>query len=138
MSRLRFLERLRRAHLQGDERNAVETEDIVQSVTEHLSRILNTRQGNTVLDQNFGMPDFSALGASFTTSELPHIEKELSVFIAHCEPRLRHVHLRHAPDTEQPLQLTFLLDAELILDNRTIPIHWTTCVEPSGHVVIST
>lgn len=138
MSRLRFLERLRRAHLQGEERNAVETEDIVQSVTNHLSRILNTRQGNTVLDQNFGMPDFSALGASFTTSELPHIEKELSVFIAHCEPRLRHVHLRHAPDTEQPLQLTFLLDAELILENRTIPIHWTTCVEPSGHVVIST
>lgn len=138
MSRLRFLERLRRAHLQGDERNAVETEDIVQSVTDHLSRILNTRQGNTVLDQNFGMPDFSALGATFTTSELPHIEKELSAFIAHCEPRLRHVHLRHAPDPEQPLQLTFLLDAELILDNRTISIHWTTCVEPSGHVVIST
>ena len=116
----------------------METEDIVQSVTNHLSRILNTRQGNTVLDQNFGMPDFSALGATFTTSELPHIEKELSAFIAHCEPRLRHVHLRHAPDTEQPLQLTFLLDAELILENRTIPIHWTTCVEPSGHVVIST
>ena len=77
MSRLRFLERLRHARQQGDERNTVETTDIIQSVTNHLSRILNTRQGNTVLDQDFGMPDFSALGASFSTTELPRIELAL-------------------------------------------------------------
>lgn len=138
MARLRFLERLRHARQQGDERNTVETADIIQSVTNHLSRILNTRQGNTVLDQDFGMPDFSALGASFSTSEIPRIERELSAFISRCEPRLRQVHVHYAPDPHQPLQLAFFLDAELALDDETVRIHWTTLVEPSGRVVINT
>ena len=138
MSRLRFLERLRHARQQGDERNTVETTDIIQSVTNHLSRILNTRQGNTVLDQDFGMPDFSALGASFSTTELPRIERELSAFISRCEPRLKQVHIRYAPDPNQPLQLAFFLDAELALEEETVRIHWTTLVEPSGRVVINT
>lgn len=138
MSRLRFLERLRHARQQGDERNTVETTDIIQSVTNHLSRILNTRQGNTVLAQDFGMPDFSALGASFSTTELPRIERELSAFISRCEPRLKQVHIRYAPDPNQPLQLAFFLDAELALEEETVRIHWTTLVEPSGRVIINT
>lgn len=138
MARLRFLERLRHARTQGEERHSVETEDIVQSVTNHLSRILNSRQGNSVLDQEFGMPDFSALGASFSASELPRIERELSAFISRCEPRLRQVHVHYAPDPAQPLQLAFYLDAELDVEDQPIHIHWTTLVEPSGHVVVST
>lgn len=138
MTRLRFLERLRHARRQGGERDAVETADIVQSVTNHLSRILNTRQGNTVLDQEFGMPDFSALGASFSATDLPRIERELSAFISRCEPRLRQVHVRYAPDPNQPLQLAFFLDAELALEDGTVRIHWTTLVEPSGRVTIAT
>lgn len=138
MSRLRFLEHLRHARAHGEERNSVETEDIVQSVTNHLSRILNSRQGNTVLDQEFGMPDFSALGASFAASDLPRIERELSAFISRCEPRLRHVQVHYAPDPRQPLRLAFFLEAELDTDEQPIRIHWMTLVEPSGHVVIST
>lgn len=137
MSRLRFLERLRHAHARGEERNSVDAGDIIQSVTNHLSRMLNTRQGNTVLDQTFGMPDFSALGSGFSATDLPRIEHELSAFISRCEPRLQQVRVRHVPNPAQPLQLAFLLDAELITDAQAIPIHWTTLVEPSGHVVIS-
>ncbi len=138
MTQLRFLERLRHARQRGDERNTVEAADIIQSVTNHLSRILNTRQGNTVLDQEFGMPDFSALGASFSSEELPRIERELSLFISRCEPRLKQVHVRYAPDPNQPLQLAFFLDAELELEDEVVRIHWTTLVEPSGRVVINT
>lgn len=137
MSRLRFLERLRHAHARGEERNSVETADIILSVTNHLSRMLNTRQGNTVLDQTFGMPDFSALGSGFSATDLPRIEHELSAFISRCEPRLQQVRVRHVPNVSHPLQLAFLLDAELLTDTQAIPIHWTTLVEPSGHVVIS-
>lgn len=138
MARLRFLERLRQARQQGTERNSLEAEDIIQSVTNHLSRILNTRQGNTVLDQDFGMPDFSALGASFSTADLPRIERELSAFISRCEPRLKQVYLHYAPDPNQPLRLAFFLDAELELNDDTLRIHWTTLVESSGRVVITT
>lgn len=137
MSRLRFLERLRHAQIRGEERNSLDTGDIIQSVTNHLSRMLNTRQGNTVLDQSFGMPDFSALGSSFSAQDLPRIEHELAAFISRCEPRLRHVRVRHAQDANQPLRLAFFLDAELMTDAQAIPIHWTTLVEPSGHVVIT-
>ena len=138
MAGLRFLEKLRRMRYETESRDSVGAEEVLSSVTDYVSKILNTRQGSTLLDEEFGIPDFTSAGLSFTNEDIPRLEQEIGNFVARCEPRLRDVKVRFSPDPESPLQLIFSLNAELRLpDDEHMPVHLTTCVNPSGRVTVS-
>ena len=138
MAGLRFLERLRRMSRDPDLRVSVEPEDVLQSVIDYVSKILNTRQGSTVLDDHFGIPDFTSAGVNFTTEDMPRIEREIAAFVERCEPRLQHVQVRVTPDPNTPLQMLFDLNADLRFgDGAPLPVHLVTRVDTMGKVTVS-
>ena len=137
MSGLRFLERLRRLNRDPDLRVSVEAEDVLQSVIDYVSKILNTRQGSTVLGEDFGIPDFTSAGVGFTGEDMPRIEREIASFVERCEPRLRHVQVHFTPDSGAPLQMIFSLNAELRFGEEALPVHLVTRVDPLGKVTVS-
>ena len=138
MAGLRFLERLRILNREPDRRVAATAEEVLQSVTKYVSKILNTRQGSTVIDKNFGIPDFTSAGLSFTNDDMTSIEQELSAFIERCEPRLQHVEVHFSPDEGSNLQMVFNVKAELSFANDQIyPVHLVTRVDPLGKVTVT-
>jgi type VI secretion system protein len=62
MRERRLLERIANWSEADAERTSQTQVDIlVRSVNDHLSRLLNTRQGSVPIDPHFGVPDFTNL-----------------------------------------------------------------------------
>lgn len=138
MAGLRFLERLRQLQKDPERRLAPTPEEVTASVINYVSKILNTRKGSTVLDENFGISDFTSLGLSFTKEDMPHIEQEIASFIERFEPRLRNVEVTFTPDSENTLQMIFSLNAELCYQgDDAFSVHFVTRVDPLGRVIVS-
>ena len=138
MAGLRFLERLRKMQHEKDWRDSTNVDDVLHSVIDYVTKILNTRQGSTVLGDTFGIPDFTSTGVNFTGEDIPELEREIASFVENCEPRLQHVEVRFTPDANTPLQMIFALNAELKFgSSETLPVHFVTRVTPLGKVTVS-
>ena len=138
VSSIRFLERLR-AMQQGSERaNFEDVNEVLRSVIGYVSKLLNTRRGSSVLDEEFGIPDFTGFGVSYSRDDIPRIEKEIARFIERCEPRLRDVKITYSPDPNEPFSINFVLDAKLVLTGTDVlPVKLTTRINPSGKVSVT-
>ena len=137
MSALRLLERLRLQQKHPDHRGTIDEERVVQSVIEYVSKILNTRRGSTVLNENFGIPDFTNNGEGFSRDDIPMMETEIAEFISRYEPRLKNIQVSFLDDPASPLQIAFTMNAELYMTKDTMPIHLVTRMDPLGKVTVS-
>ncbi|MCR4666832.1 MAG: type VI secretion system baseplate subunit TssE [Desulfovibrio sp.] len=138
MAGLRFLERLREMQRDPERRVAATPDEILQSVTQYVGKILNTRKGSALIDEEFGIPDFTSAGISFSNEDMPEIEREIAAFIERYEPRLKNVSVHFTPESGAPLQMVFSLNAELCCGtNDVFPVHLVTRVDPLGKVTVS-
>lgn len=138
MSSIRFLERLRAMRHDPERGGFEEPSEVLRSVIGHVGKLLNTRRGSSVLDEEFGIPDFTGFGVSYSRDDVPRLEKEIARFIERCEPRLRNVKVSYAPDPSAPLSVNFILDAGLVLSGTdTLPVKLMTRINPSGKVSVS-
>jgi type VI secretion system protein len=62
----RLLERIAAWEGGGERTNKIQVDILITSGTEHLRRLLNTRQGSVQLDPKFGVPDFTNLAGGLT------------------------------------------------------------------------
>ena len=118
----------------GSERaNFEDVNEVLRSVIGYVSKLLNTRQGSSVLDDEFGIPDFTGFGVSYSRDDIPRIEKDIARFIERCEPRLRDVKIAYAPDPNEPFSVNFILDAKLVLTGTDVlPVKLMTRINSSG------
>ena len=65
MGEIRLLQRLRSIAADPARRAKHDVNRVTDSVLEHLQRILNTRQGNVPLADDYGVPDFTDLVLTF-------------------------------------------------------------------------
>ena len=138
MGGIRFLERLRQMQRDPALRMAASPEEVLHSVANYVGKILNTRKGSTVLDENFGIPDFTNAGLAFSKEDMPRVEHDIATFIERCEPRLKHVEVHFTPDQTTPFQMVFSLNAQLHYSGEDVfPVHLVTRVDPLGKVTVS-
>lgn len=137
MKEKRLLERI--VSLQGEvgRSRLTQSEALIQSIREHLQRILNTRQGSVPIDADFGVPDFTNLAGSFATGETTQIIDSMTRMIARYEPRLKSPRIQVAEGTQEVLSLSFTLDGLVSIDDRDIPIHLATRVSSDGRVSLA-
>ena len=123
----------------GSERaNFEDVNEVLRSVIGYVSKLLNTRRGSSVLDEEFGIPDFTGFGVSYSRDDIPRIEKEIARFIERCEPRLRDVKITYSPDPNEPFSINFILDAKRVLAGTDVlPVKLTTRINPSGKVSVT-
>lgn len=134
MLKLRLLERIRAMEKNPERRGRPDEAALVSSVMRHLVNILNTRQGSAQIAEDFGLPDFTNLGASFGESAVPGIKASIKAVIDAYEPRLSSVIVDHIPQTDNPLAVIFTLRAELKTENKTIPVLFETIIDPDGKI----
>ena len=136
MAGIRFLERLR-LQARGMETVTPGAEEVLQSVIDHITKIMNTRQGSTLISDDFGIPDFTGLGVDFSTDRIPAIEREIEKFISRVEPRLTNVRIRFSPNEGKHFQLAFTLTADMTVDRDNQFIRLITEVNSMGRVSVS-
>lgn len=137
MSSIRFLERLRAMRHNPERADFEDPSEVLRSVIVYVGKLLNTRRGSSVLDEAFGIPDFTSIGVSYSRDDIPRFEKEIAQFIERCEPRLRNVKATYTPDPNEPFSINFVLDAGLVLSGtETLPVKLVTRIDSSGKVSV--
>jgi type VI secretion system protein len=135
MSELTLIQRLRdRSKI--DPHSQVDAGLLMQSVLEHLQRLLNTRQGSTPIRHDYGLPDFNDLVARHGQM-MPSIIRTMREQIEDFEPRIRNVSVKHIPDPDKPLSLEFQVSGELNLGDDHEKITFETTFGSGGSVRIS-
>lgn len=107
----------------------------IESVVLHLKKLLNTRQGTTLVDVNYGMPDFTDLKLLFPDS-VREIEKSISSTIETYEPRLSQVKVDFLFQDEQNLSLLFHIEASLKTEKDLIDVHLESSLDAGGKMKI--
>ena len=107
----------------------------VDSIIEHLHKMLNTKQGTTLMDKHYGMPDFTELAALFPDS-IRDVEKTISDTIERYEPRLSQVKVHFVFQDHQSLVLCFHIQAVMALEHEDIAIQFESSIDASGKTVI--
>ena len=116
-------------------RNRVDDRRKIDSILAHLTRLLNTRQGNVPISERYGIPDLTDLMISYPESVM-EIERAIQSAIETYEPRLRFVKIALIPQEDDLLRLRFQIIARL----DTHPgkdIFIETLVDPDGRIRIT-
>lgn len=137
MRELRLLERISRWEGGSERTHQTQTDILVQSLTGHLRRLLNTHRGSVQIDDMYGVPDFSNLAASLSAGSTRDIEEEIRRMVLKYEPRLKAPKVALRQGGDDVLSLRFSLSGFVQVDQREIPLQLTTTVEANGKVHIA-
>ena len=101
---------------------------LIQSVQDHLARLLNARQGALTHLPDYGLPDINKVYA-----DLPYAVGDLRDSITQCitkyEPRIKHVKVVSLPDDR--VKGVVILEIQAILINGD-KAHYTTYLKSEG------
>lgn len=140
----RLLERLRIWEKDPSRRAKEDPRRILDSVVRHLQRILNTKQGNVPIAEDYGTPDFTDLFLTLSKSDAEpkrEIEKAIRSTIQKYEPRLQGVRVNFIePEGEgdpssDPLTIRFQITGRLATESRT-QVFLETIVDSEGKINI--
>ncbi len=131
MKNLRLFDRIRS---QGEKTSMSPSRTAMDSVVEHLRRLLNSRQGSTLMDPFYGMPDFSDLRAEVPDS-VADIEALISGVIRTCEPRLCQVAVKYMYQDSQRI-LYFQIQGLLITAREQTPVYLESSVDTCGKMAV--
>lgn len=109
----------------------------VASVVRHLQKMLNTRQGNVSIAEDYGMPDFTNYPNESISDTCHRMTAILKAFVEKYEPRLGNVHISFEPGENSALSLRFKLEGVLVREDKT-PVMLESVFDSSGKVVVRT
>ncbi len=107
---------------------------MVDSILRHLKRILNTKQGNAPIAEDYGVPDFSEFMSALPRS-VGELERSIRLAIQKYEPRLTGVRVSFIPQEEDRLSLRFQIVARLAAESKN-PVYIETVVDSDGKIEI--
>ena len=118
---------------QGGYRLTADPHRTVESVLEHLRKMLNVRQGSVCTLPDYGIPDLNSLFMQYPDAVLA-LRRIIRESLEKYEPRLRRVNVRYIPVEDDPLILRFEITARLAMDEKDSPIRFETVVGDNGEV----
>jgi type VI secretion system protein len=121
----------------SNERTVWRDSDVEASVTQHLARLLNTRQGSCLTCPDYGLIEVSEVLYDFPDA-IGIMQRALKNTIQTYEPRLKNVQVRHLKsDAAGEMILQFEITAQLQLPNgRRQSLRFATAVDGSGNVKV--
>ena len=138
MSGTRLLERIREMTSEQDQLKGKgkDKPSLESSVLAHLSKLLNTRQGSTIISPDFGVPDLAAMTTSPSAENVARIESILASVVERFEPRLTGVKDAFSPSDDDPLKMSFSLQGTLAGQEADAAVFFQTVLSPSGRISI--
>jgi type VI secretion system protein len=132
----RLLERIANLETVADDKSETLVSRAIGSVMRHLQKMLNTRQGNVSIAEDYGLPDLTNYSGGNLTDICQRMTVVIKQFIEKYEPRLGKVQITFEPDEKQALSLRFKLEGVLVREGQR-PIMLETAVDSSGKVIVT-
>ena len=132
----RLLERIGNLETPAKDKTVTAVTKAVGSVIRHLQKMLNTRQGNVSIAEDYGMPDFTNCQGDSMADTIRSMRGIIKQFVEKYEPRLDNVQITLEPEENNVLRLRFKLEAVLVRENK-VPVLLETVVDSSGKVAVT-
>jgi type VI secretion system protein len=142
----RLLERIRTWEMGSERRIKEDPRRIIDSILKHLRQLLNTKQGNVPIGEDYGTPDFTDFFITFPRTKMEpkrEIEKAIRLAIQKYEPRLEGVRVNLIEKEEEevysytdPLTLRFQIMGRLSDESRT-QVFLETTVDYDGKIKVT-
>lgn len=130
-----LLERLRDPRADAPRTVSQDTEELAESVMNHLRQMLNTRQGNSITAPGYGIPELSEVVHSFPEA-MAEVQDAIRLTIETYEPRLRGVRVTPLESEEDPFKLRFEITARLATSKERASVLFQTVVDSAGRVEV--
>lgn len=114
-----------------------DTNDLVESIRDDLEKIFNTKRGTVLIDDNFGLPDFSHMLSGYASPDIGFIMQQLHLQAKYYEPRLRALHINHVEQNKFPGKLQFQITAKLDAKEQELPFNVNALLSDDGSVSLS-
>ncbi|MCJ8501790.1 type VI secretion system baseplate subunit TssE [Desulfatitalea alkaliphila] len=131
----RLLDRIRESARNPSRRVTEDPAQMIRSVQSHLQRILNTRQGNVPIAEDYGIPDFTDLMSGYPESRRV-IEHTIRDTIQKYEPRLRQVRVVFLDQAGDALTVHFQINAQLVLAGHRDPVTFDSVLDTGGQIKV--
>ena len=115
----------------------VDVIEIMESMRDDLEKLLNTRRGTVLIDQDYGLPDFTHLRNSYTAPNIGEIEQYLVILIRKYEPRLASVNLEFQQPGRSASDVSFVLNATISHKKQDLSFAATIKLNEDGSVGVS-
>jgi type VI secretion system protein len=110
-------------------------QQLLQSVLEHVGRMLNTRRGNAPVAPDYGIPDMVDLVHSFPDS-IKMMEQAIRTTLEKYEPRLSNVRVKFSGSPDDVFSLHFEVTATLAVAAGKNSVWFETKVDSNGEVAV--
>ncbi|WLE99140.1 MAG: type VI secretion system baseplate subunit TssE [Candidatus Electrothrix communis] len=135
MREARLLERIRQREQNPHRREGEDPSRVIDSIQEHLRQILNTRQGNVPISEEYGTPDFTEFLVDYPQS-LHGFERAIRHTVRLYEPRLRAVRVVFLPQEDDLLSLKFQIFAKLATPGSNDSVVFESLMDSEGQISI--
>lgn len=131
----RLLERIYNVEKNPDRREGYDPARQINSILNHLQRVLNSKQGSVPIADDYGIPDFTDMPGAYSSGASHEMERIIRHVIEKYEPRLTRVRASLVTQEEDVLALLFEIDARLATEEN-IPVTFQTVVNAGGKISI--
>jgi type VI secretion system lysozyme-like protein len=127
-----LLERIRNPGPRDERQMHVSTSDVFESILRNMQSLLNTTQGNSRLDDDYGLPHLSTVRSAMPIS-IGKYEASIRRTIERNEPRLKQVRVRHVADEGQ-LGLRFEISGMIEEEDGRRAVRFETVADDTGRI----
>lgn len=116
----------------------VDSNTLIQSIRDDLEKLYNTKRGTVLIDENFGIPDFSYMLNGYTAPDVELILQQLHLQTKQYEPRLSAVQVKYVEQNKFPGKLQFQITAGVKINERELSFNVNAFLSDDGSVSLST
>lgn len=136
MAESRLLERLSRYETDSGSKDTYRSSQEVQSIVNHLRRLLNTRVGSTSISDDYGIPDLTNVVGSEHSQTMTELRQAILQAITKYEPRLKNVKITVELDEDDALSLKFRTEG-YVVGGENLPVVFETVISTDGKINIA-
>jgi type VI secretion system lysozyme-like protein len=107
---------------------------LLDSITDDLEKLYNTRRGTVLIDEAFGMPDFSHLMNGYSAPDLGGILQQIYLQAKQYEPRLSALQVKPVDPSRYPGRLQFVINARVRTREQDLPYSVNALLADDGSV----
>ena len=107
---------------------------LIESIKDDLEKLYNTKRGTVLIDDDFGLPDFSYMLNGYSVPDVGTILKQLHLQTKKYEPRLQAIHVNYVDQKKFPGKLQFQITAEIKTKEQIVPFSVNVLLSDDGSV----
>jgi len=136
MSNERLLKRITKwSRRQSDH---IDMTTYIQTVLDDLSSLYNTRRGSVLINEQYGLPDYTNLFNNLSPPELEMMERSIKETTTLFEPRIKMLSALYQPRKNELGVVRVNLMGQLSYLDTQIPISYDLLLNGDGSVTIET